>query len=77
MIQRIAELRDRQVVCIRDGTILGYVGDIELDTENGRLASIVIFGKAKFFGILGRADDMIVPWENIEIIGDETILVNC
>ena len=77
MIQRIAELRDRQVVCVRDGSILGFVGDIELDTENGRLASIVIYGKSKLFGILGRADDMIVPWESIEIIGEEKILVNC
>ncbi len=77
MIHRIAELKDRQVVCIRDGSILGFVGDIELDTENGKLASIVIFGKSKGFGLLGRDDDMVIPWESIEIIGDETILVNC
>lgn len=77
MIQRIAELRDRQVVCVRDGSILGFVGDIELDTENGKLSSIVIYGKAKLFGFLGRGDDMVIPWESIEIIGEETILVNC
>ena len=32
MIQRIAELKDRQVVCIADGKVLGFVSDIELDT---------------------------------------------
>ncbi len=77
MIQRIAELKDRQVVCVKDGTILGFVGDIELDTESGRLSAIVIFGRAKAFGIFGREDDIVIPWENIEIIGDETILVSC
>ncbi len=77
MIQRIAELKDRQVVCVKDGAILGFVSDIELDTENGRLSSIVIFGRAKGLGIFGREDDIVIPWENIEIIGDETILVNC
>ncbi len=77
MIQRIGELKDRQVVCVKDGTILGFVGDIELDTESGKLSSIVIYGKSKGFGIFGRADDMVVPWESIEIIGAETILVNC
>ena len=77
MIQRIAELKDRQVVCVQDGAILGYVGDIELDTENGRLSAIVIFGKSKGLGLLGREDDIVIPWENIEIIGDETILVKC
>lgn len=77
MIERIAELKDRQVVCVKDGTILGFVGDIELDTENGKLSSLVIFGRAKAFGIFGREDDIVIPWESIEIIGDETILVNC
>lgn len=77
MIERIAELKDRQVVCVGDGAILGYVSDIELDTENGKLSSIVIYGKQKAFGIFGREDDIVIPWENIEIIGDETILVKC
>ena len=77
MIRRIAELKDRQVVCIEDGTILGYVGDVELDTDTGKLASIVIFGRPKGFGIFGRDDDLVIPWENISIIGDETILVKC
>ncbi len=77
MIQRIAELKDRQVVCVQDGSILGFVGDIELDTENGRLSALVIYGKAKGFGLFGRDDDMVIPWESIEIIGEETILVKC
>lgn len=77
MIVRIAELKDRQVVCVKDGAILGYVGDIELDTENGKLSSLVIFGKAKGLGLFGREDDLVIPWDSIDIIGDETILVNC
>lgn len=77
MIQRIGDLKDRQVVCVRDGSILGFVGDIELDTESGKLSSIVIYGKSKGFGLFGREDDMVVPWESIEILGAETILVNC
>ena len=54
MIQRIAELKNLQVVCVENGNILGYVGDIELDTSNGRLSAIVIFGKSKGLGIFGR-----------------------
>ena len=65
MIQRIGDLKDRQVVCVKDGSILGFVGDIELDTESGKLSSIVIYGKAKGFGLFGREDDMIVPWDSI------------
>ncbi len=75
MTERIAELKDRQVVCVSDGTVLGMVGDIELDTESGRLTAIVIYGKQKAFGILGREDDLVIPWSEIEVIGSETILV--
>lgn len=75
MIVRIAELRDRQVICVKNGALLGTVGDIELDTESGRLSSIVIYGKPKGFGLFGRDDDIIISWNDIEIIGAETILV--
>lgn len=75
MTERIAELKDRQVVSVSDGMVLGMVGDIELDTESGRLTAIVIYGKQKAFGILGREDDLVIPWSEIEVIGNETILV--
>ena len=75
MTVRIAELRDRQVICVKNGALLGMVGDLELDIETGRLSSIVIFGRPKGFGLFGRDDDLVIPWEDIEIIGNETILV--
>ena len=75
MTERIGELKDRQVVSVSDGMVLGMVGDIELDTESGRLTAIVIYGKQKAFGILGREDDLVIPWSEIEVIGKETILV--
>ena len=71
------EIKDFKFRNLENGNILGYVGDIELDTSNGRLSAIVIFGKSKGLGIFGREDDVIIPWENITIIGDETILVKC
>ena len=52
MIVRIAELRDRQVICVKNGALLGMVGDIELDTESGKLSSIVIFGSVNVDKVL-------------------------
>ena len=75
MIERIAELKDRQVVNILDGNVLGFVGDIELDTTSGKLSALVIYGKPKAMGFLGREDDLIIPWEDIDVLGSETILV--
>lgn len=77
MIERIAELKDRQVVNILDGNVLGFVSDIELDTTNGKLSSLVIYGRPRALGFLGREDDVVIPWEDIDVIGSETILVKC
>ena len=76
MICRIDEMKDKQVVCVNDGSVLGYVSDIELDTEKGVLTSIVIYGRLRFFGLLGRDDDIVIPFEDIKVIGEETVLVS-
>ncbi|MEG0838232.1 MAG: YlmC/YmxH family sporulation protein [Hydrogenoanaerobacterium sp.] len=73
---RVKDLCYRDVINIKDGCRLGCVNDIELDTCTARVLCIVIFGNLKFFGLFGREDDIIIPWENIEIIGEDTILVN-
>lgn len=76
LICRIDELKNKQVVCIKDGYVLGFISDVELDTENGSLTAIIIFGNVRAFGLLGREDDIIIPWSDIAVIGPETVLVN-
>ena len=74
---RIVEMKDKQVICLKDGTRLGLVGDIEVDTQCGKLVAIVIFGRSRFFGLGGRDDDCVIPWNEIEVIGEDSILVRC
>lgn len=77
MVCRIDELKNKQVVCIKDGRVLGFISDIELDTEKGTLTSLIIYGRPKALGLIGREDDIIIPFENIAVIGPETVLVDC
>ncbi len=74
---RMIEMRNKEVINVIDGKRLGVVCDVEIDTCTGRLASIVIYGKPKGFGLLGKEDDLIIPWEEIQVLGEETILVSC
>ena len=74
---RIEDLRCKEVICIKDGACLGYVGDVEVSTCSGKLESIVIFGPNRWFGLFGREEDIVIPWEQIDVIGDDTILVSC
>ena len=73
---KISELRDKQVVCISSGVALGPVCDVLIDTSNGSLKALVVFGRLKCFGLLGREEDIVIPWCEIKVIGPDTILVS-
>ena len=47
-------IRDKEVINITDGKSLGYVGDIEVDLEKGRIEGIVLPGDRRFFGFFGK-----------------------
>ena len=76
MCCRVIDLRNKQVVSVKDGSVIGFIHDIEIDTKNGNVCSVIILGKPRFFGFFGRGDDIVIPWENIEVIGEETVLVS-
>jgi YlmC/YmxH family sporulation protein len=68
-------MRHKEVISIKDGTRLGCVNDVEVDTTCGKVVAIVIYGRLRCFGLLGREDDIVIKWEDIQVIGDDTILV--
>ena len=73
---RLCELRAKEVINICDGMRLGCVDDVEVDTCTAQLVSLVIFGRSKLLGLLGHEDDIVIHWKEIEVIGEQTILVN-
>ena len=75
MICCITDLRNKEIINTFDGCRLGRVCDAEIDTCDGRVTALIVFGAAKFFGLLGREEDIRICWNEIEVIGDEIILV--
>ena len=75
MCSRLEELRNKQVVCVHTGEVLGYIGDIEFDTVSGKMESLVIYGKTRSFGLFGKSQEIIIPWDDIAVIGSQTVLV--
>lgn len=76
MICKMDDLQRKDVINVKDGTRIGTVGDAEIDTATARLISIIIYGRPKWFGLLGHEEDLVIRWCDIEIIGEDTILVN-
>lgn len=73
---RISELRYKDVINVCDGTRLGCVCDVEVDTVTAKVCAIVIYGRWKCFGLFGREDDIVICWNDIKVIGYDSILVN-
>lgn len=76
MICRFEDFANKDVVCIGDGTRLGCVDDMEINTRNACILAIIIYGRRRCFGLFGREPDIIIKWCDIKLIGEDTILVD-
>ena len=75
MLCRFSDFRYKEVINVKTGCRLGYVCDAEFQSPEGRITALVLPGKARYLGFLGREDDYILPWECISRVGDDIILV--
>lgn len=75
METRIAELRYKEIISVENGSRYGYVGDMEVDLETGQVRALVVPGRRRFFGLLGREEDKVIPWSSVRRFGEDIILV--
>ena len=75
MYCRVADLRYKEVINLYDGLRLGYVCDVLINSDCGQVLAIIVPGALRFFGLFGREDDYVIPWECIRRIGEDIILV--
>jgi len=73
---RTADLKQKEVINVADGRRLGFVCDVEIDLESGRIEATVLPGGGRLFGIIGRDSEFIIPWDRIKKIGEDIILVD-
>ena len=72
---RLAELRYKEIINVSNGHRLGFVGDVEFERDGGHVTALIVPGPCRFFGLFGREDDYILPFECISRIGEDIILV--
>lgn len=73
---RFSELRCKEVINLSDGLRLGYVSDLELEGESGRILSLLVPCPGRFFGLFGSPADYVIPWPCIRRVGRDLILVD-
>ena len=72
---KFTELRCKEVICVADGRRLGFVCDVVVEVPDGCVKAIIVPGPCRIFGLFGRRDDFIIPWNCIKRIGPDIILV--
>ncbi len=72
---RVSELLYKEIINVSDGSRYGWVGDVEVDLDSGQVRALVVPGRLRLFGLLGREEDRVFPWEAVRRFGADTILV--
>ncbi|MBE6715316.1 MAG: YlmC/YmxH family sporulation protein [Ruminococcaceae bacterium] len=71
---RIEELCNKDVINISSGNRIGYVADVEVDTCSGQICNLLI-AKTDRGSIFKKPDYIRISWNDIEVLGNETILI--
>ena len=74
VMSSFGELRNKEVINIRDGSLLGCVSDIEFNSCTGEITAIILPGNG-ILASLSAKNRIVIPWCDIERIGRDTVLV--
>ena len=71
----IMDLQEKFVINGLTGNRIGYVTDVELDTELAKLNALIVNVKSKN-NLFGKGDKIRIDWADIKVIGSDSIIVN-
>ncbi len=69
------DFKQKEVININDGKILGFVIDVQADFEKGEIHSIVVAKTGKIFNNINSKSNVTIEWKDIKKIGEDVILV--
>lgn len=75
MNTRIGEMRDKQVLNVQDGTLVGFVEDLEFDCNQGCITALIVHCKARGFFAFAKEEEISVKWGDIAVIGEDSVLI--
>lgn len=70
-----SKLKEKEVVSIADGKRLGRIVDAEVDLAERRITAIILPQAGGRIAFFEKAEEWRIPWEMIERVGEDVILV--
>lgn len=70
----LSTVSEKCVINLCNGKELGYVCDVRFTCDEGKICALVV---PRDNGILsfGKCESIIIPWDKVECIGEDAILV--
>ena len=75
-MSRGIDFKQKEVISLSEGKILGFVVDVQADFENGEIHSIIVAKTGKLFASAMSKNNITIPWNKINKIGEDVILVD-
>lgn len=72
----LLELCKKDVIQLEEGAKLGRADDLRINDKTAQPEGLILLGRPRLFGLLGRQPDVFIPWQDVEKIGADVILVN-
>ena len=76
MWNKFTDLHCKEVICVSDGRRLGFISDARIELPEGKVVAIIVPGPCRLFGVWGRRDDYVIPWDCICRMGPDIVLVD-
>ena len=70
------ELSKKEVVQLKEGACLGKIDDLVIDPQTAKVEKLLMLGRPKLFGLLGRGETLVIDWDEVQKIGADALLVN-
>lgn len=74
-MSRGIDFKQKEVISLNEGKILGFVVDVAANFENGEINSIIVAKTGKLFSNFLGKNNITIPWSKIKKIGEDVILV--
>lgn len=72
----LGELQSKDVINVVDGSKLGRISNMEIDTSTGKILSITVQTNTRLVNFFTGNNNAIIPWNQIVKIGGEVVIVN-
>ena len=68
------DLRQKRVIDVKTAEVVGYIRDMEIDVETGKIKSVTIPKKGFFKALFGEKNTTVL-WDSVVAIGSEFVIV--